>query len=157
MQGIEQVVPGDDHQAEYQQNRARQPHQGSKGDHADANGPDHLHVDHRRRQLESPGKVDQGEFQHHQKQPALEQERRDIAFALILFAIQISRQASEQDKHRRTQVGQGTAEKQGRVGDLDIHRVSHLAVQEKRFAHVVQQHKQDNQPAQGIDGQQALV
>ena len=53
-------------------------------------------------------------------------------------------------------MSEGTAEKQQRLGAVDAHGVSHLTVQEKSLAHVVQQHKQDNQTPKGINGQQAL-
>ena len=157
VQAVEQVMPGNDDGTQAEQRRAWQPHQQRQGEHADADGPDHLQVDHRGRQLERPGKVDQGELQRHQKQPALEQERRDIATALVLFAIQPGREPGQQHEHRRAQVRQGTAGEQCRLGGIDGHRVADLAVQEEGFAHVVQEHEQDYQTAQCVDALQALV
>ncbi|MNP18503.1 hypothetical protein D3C76_1109870 [compost metagenome] len=75
----------------------------------------------------------------------------------MLFTIQISRQAGEQDEHRRTQVGEGAAEEQPGVGVGDVHRVADLTVQEEGFAHVVEQHEDNDQAAQGVDAEQALV
>ncbi|MNC79693.1 hypothetical protein D3C75_1322410 [compost metagenome] len=66
-------MAGDDAGAQGEQCGARQPHQQRQGNHADADGPDHLQVDHAGRQLEGPGEVDQGELQHHQEQPTFEQ------------------------------------------------------------------------------------
>ena len=154
---VQQVMPGNDHHGEQQKQRARQPDQRGQGNHADADGPNDLHVNHAWRELEGPGEVHQGEFQHHQKQPALEQKSRDVAGALILFSVQKSRQTGQQDKHRGAQVGQGPAEKQGGVSDINVHRVSHLTMQKERLAHVVQQHEDDHQPPKGVDGEQALA
>ncbi len=88
VQAIEQVVAGDDDCAHRDQGGTWQPHQQRQGDHAHADGPDHLQVDDAGRQLEGPGEVDQGELQHHQEQTTLEQERRDIAAALVFLAVQ---------------------------------------------------------------------
>ncbi|KPY93291.1 hypothetical protein ALO43_200122 [Pseudomonas tremae] len=46
---------------------------------------------------------------------------------------------------------QCAAEKQGGLGACDLHRVEDLAVQEEGFPHVVQQHEENDQPAQSID------
>ncbi|MCY1428565.1 hypothetical protein D9M71_444550 [compost metagenome] len=156
VQAIEQVVAGDDDRAHGDQGGSWQPDQQRQGDHADADGPDHLQVDHAGWQLEGPGEVDQGELQHHQEQPAFEQERRDVATALMLLAIQPGRQAGQQDEHRRTQVSEGAAEEKRRFRGVDGHGVADLAVQEESLADVVQEHEQDHQAAQGIDALQAL-
>jgi len=88
VQRIEQVVPADDQQSEQHQPRAWQPEQRREGEHAQADGPDHLEVDDLRRELEGPSEVDQGELERHQKQPALEQKARHRVAALMLFAIE---------------------------------------------------------------------
>ncbi|MCY1372958.1 hypothetical protein D9M69_601990 [compost metagenome] len=49
------------------------------------------------------------------------------------------------------------AEKQRWLSGFDVHGVCYLTVQKERFAHVIQQHKEDYQSPQGINGQQALV
>jgi len=54
-------------------------------------------------------------------------------------------------------VGEGTADKQRGLGAVEAHRVADLTVQQEGFAHVVQQHEQDHQAAQGVDGKQALA
>ncbi|MNJ68198.1 hypothetical protein D3C77_644250 [compost metagenome] len=74
----------------------------------------------------------------------------------MLLAVQPGRQAGQQDEHRCTQVGQGAADEQRRLGGVDGHRVADLAVQEEGLADVVQEHEQDHQAAQGIDALQAL-
>ena len=155
MQRIEQVVAGHQQHAERREQRARQPEQGGQGEHAQADRPDHLEIDHRRRQLEGPGEVHQGQFQRHQEQPALEQERRDRPASLALLAVEECRQAGEEDEHRRAQVRQGAAEEQRWLGAGDVHRVADLAVQEKGLADMVEQHEQHHQAAQGVDAVQA--
>ncbi len=74
MHGIQQIVPSHQQQAERDQHTPRQPHQQRERQHAQPDDPDHLQVDHAGRELERPGEVHQGDFQHDEKQPALEQE-----------------------------------------------------------------------------------
>jgi hypothetical protein len=52
---------------------------------------------------------------------------------------------------------QSATEKQCWLGNSHVHRVSDLAMQEKGLAHMVQQHEQNDQPAQGIDGMQPCL
>ena len=157
VKAVQQVVPGHDNHPEDQQRSAWQPDQRRERKHAQANGPDHLQVNHARRELEGPGEVDQRQFQHHQKQAAREQERRHSGLALIFLAVQVRGQPGQQYKHRGTEVGEGATDKEGRLCAVNRHRICHLPVQEKRFPHVVQQHEQNHQPAQGVDGQQTLM
>ncbi|MNN92860.1 hypothetical protein D3C81_2112090 [compost metagenome] len=51
-------------------------------------------------------------------------------------------------------MGQGATQEQRRFGGGDVHGVTDLAVQQKGFAHMVEQHEQNHQAPQGIDGQQ---
>ncbi|MNF94060.1 hypothetical protein D3C84_767580 [compost metagenome] len=54
-------------------------------------------------------------------------------------------------------MGERAAEKQCGFSAVDEHRVGDLAVQEERLAHVIEQHEQDHQSPEGIDGHQALA
>ncbi|MNJ57310.1 hypothetical protein D3C77_528950 [compost metagenome] len=72
---VQRVVTRHQHHAHRHQGRARQPQQRGQGQHAQADHPDHLQVDDRRRELERPGEVDYQHFQQHQEQPTLGQER----------------------------------------------------------------------------------
>ncbi|MNO04955.1 hypothetical protein D3C81_2261600 [compost metagenome] len=54
-------------------------------------------------------------------------------------------------------MGECAAEKQRRFSAVDEHRVGDLAVQEEGFAHVIQQHEDDHQSPEGVDGHQALA
>jgi len=49
----------------------------------------------------------------------------------------------------------GAAEEQCRLGDRHVHRIRHLHVQQKGFADMVQQHEQNHQAAQRVDGLKA--
>ncbi|MNN38152.1 hypothetical protein D3C81_1521350 [compost metagenome] len=49
---------------------------------------------------------------------------------------------------------QRATEKQRRFSAGNVHRVGDLAVQQKSFAHVVQQHEQNDQASEGVNGQQ---
>ncbi len=152
---IEQVMAGHQQHAQHQQRRARQPQQAGQRDHAQADGPDHLQVQRVRRELEGPGEVDQGQFQHDQEQAALEQEGGDGAARVgLALAVQPRRQAGEQHEHRGAQVRQQAAGKQGRGHAGRIHRVADLVLQEEGLAHVVEQHQQHHGAAQLIDGGQ---
>ncbi len=153
---IEQVVPGDHGQRQHRQRAAREPEQPGQRDHADADCPDHLQVHDARWELQRPGEVDHQQFQHHQEQAALEQEGRGGP-APIRFAagVQPGRQAGQQHEHRGTQMRQQPADEQGRLHLVHRHRVGHLGMQVKGFAHVVEQHQHDHGAAQLVDGGQA--
>jgi hypothetical protein len=64
--------------------------------------------------------------------------------------------AGQQHEHRRAQVCQGAAGEQAGFGDVDVHRVVDLAMQEEGLTYVVEQHEQDHQATQGVDALQAL-
>ncbi len=152
---VQQVVA--DHQRHRQngQQRPRQPQQAGQRDHAQADRPYHLQVQRLRRPLEGPGDVDQGQFQHHQEQAALEQESRNGTARIgMALAVQPGRQAGQQHEHRRAQVGQQAAGKQGRGHRRRVHRIADLMLQEERLAHVVEQHQQHHGAAQLVDGGQ---
>ncbi|MNF94061.1 hypothetical protein D3C84_767590 [compost metagenome] len=102
VQGVEQVVPADYDQPQAAEDGSRQPDQCREGNHADADRPDHLQVNHGGRELEGPGEIHQGELQHHQEQATLEQEGRHGVLALVLFTVPKRGQAREQNEHRRT-------------------------------------------------------
>ena len=156
VQPIEQVVPGHQRQAQHGQQRSRQPQQHGERQHAQADGPDHLQVDHHGRELKGPGEVDQGELQHYEKQPALEQEGAGRRSAHLLLAIEKRRKPGEQDEYRRAQMRQGAAEEQRRISSGHVHRVADLLMQVEGFANVIEQHEEDDQTAQGVDREQAI-
>ncbi|MNE70502.1 hypothetical protein D3C76_1110410 [compost metagenome] len=54
-------------------------------------------------------------------------------------------------------MGQGPAEKQCWLGGVDVHRIRDLAMKKKRLSHMVQQHEENDQAPEGIDGQQSLA
>ncbi|MNM84945.1 hypothetical protein D3C81_970500 [compost metagenome] len=152
---IQQVVASHQRHRQYRQHRPRQPQQAGQRDHAQADRPDHLQVHRVRRELEGPGEVDQGQFQHHQEQAALEQEGGDGAARVgLALAVQPRRQTGEQHEHRCAQVGQQAADEQGRGHAGRVHRVAHLVLQEERLADVVEQHQQHHGTAQLVDGGQ---
>ena len=153
---VEQVVPGHHRDRGHQQDGTGQPQQAAQRDHAQADGPDHLQVQRVRWQLEGPGEVHQGQFQHDQEKAALEQEGgRGPARIRLALAVQPGRKTGQQDEHGRAQVGQQTAGEQRRGDRRRVHRVAHLVLQEEGLAHVVQQHQQHHGAAQLVDGGQA--
>ncbi|MCY1365016.1 hypothetical protein D9M69_518450 [compost metagenome] len=156
MQAIQPVVPADQQQRQADQHCAWQPEQRGKRQHAEADGPDHLQVDDTGWKLEGPGEIHQGDFERHQEQAAFEQEARHRRPPLLFLFVEKSRQAGQQDEHRRAQVRQGTVEEEQGFRLQDVHRVRHLPMQVEGLAHVVQQHEQDHQPTQGIDGVKAV-
>ncbi|MNI27901.1 hypothetical protein D3C73_816570 [compost metagenome] len=152
---VQGVVPPHQHHAHRHQGRARQPQQRGQGQHAQSNHPDHLQVDNRRRELERPGEVHHHHFQQHQEQPTLGQECGRGAPVAGFGAVQPGGYARQEDEHRRAQVRQQAREKQERVGGRRVHRVTDLMMQKEGLAHMVKQHDDDDQAAQGVDGTQA--
>ena len=154
VQGIQQVMPGNDYQSQRHQRPARQDDKDRQRHHAQANRPDDLQIDRGRRKLEGPGEIHQGELQHNKKQAALEQEPGNPGLVMPL-AIQKRRQAGEENEQRRAEMRQGSTQKQVRRRVGHIHRVGNLKVQQEGFPHVIEQHEQDNQATQCIDRLQA--
>ncbi|MNV53201.1 hypothetical protein D3C71_1453320 [compost metagenome] len=152
---IEQVVAADQHQRQHRQHAARQPQQAGQRNHAQPDRPDHLQIDHARRELQCPGEIDHQYLQRHQEHPALEQERgRRAPAGRLAAAIQPRREAGEQHEHRRAQVRQQAAGEQGRLDLVHRHGVGHLGMQVEGLAHVVEQHQHDHRAAQLVDGRQ---
>ncbi len=156
MHAIEQVVPGHQRHPEQRQQRPRQPQQRRQRQHAQPDRPDHLQVQQLRREGEGPGEVDQGQFQHDQEQPALEQERRRRCAAMRLpRRVQPRRQAGQEHEDRRAQVRQGARHEQRRCGGFHVQRIADRMMRIERLAHVVEQHQRHHRAAQQIDRGQA--
>ncbi|MNT17603.1 hypothetical protein D3C72_1527610 [compost metagenome] len=152
---VEQVVPRHQHHTQHDQRPARQPHQRRQRQHRQPDHPDHLQEHGGRRELEGPGKVDDRDLQQHEEQAPLPQERgRRRAAVRLLRAVEKGRQPGQEHEHRRAQVRQQAAEEQRRRRLRHQHRVGHLVVQVEGLAHVVQQHEQDHEAAQRVDGEQ---
>ena len=151
--GIEQVVPAQDHDPGDQQDTVRQPDQRGQHDHADPDAPDHLQPQRRHRR-DAP--IEFGQEQHlqrHQHQSALDQIHSGFR-QRVPAAVQECRHAGQRDEHRRTQAGGQTGDEQRGQGGTRIHRIGDRDMQEPRLPQMVEQHQHHDQAAQGVDALQ---
>jgi hypothetical protein len=157
MDAVEQVVPADDQQPEGHLPPHREPQQGRQGQHGEPDGPDHLQVEDRRRKGEAPRKIDQRHFKGNHQQAALCQVgRRALPRRPLAAAMKPGPEPGQEDKHRCTEMAREPGEEQFRRRLADHHRVGHLPVQVEKLTDMIHQHQGHHQPAQGIDGADAM-
>jgi len=154
MHAVERVVAKDEQSHQQNLNGARQPEQSRKRQHGQADCPDHLQVDHLRREAEGPGEIHHGQFQHDQQQPALGQIGSRLTRAAPA-AVQPGAQAGQQDENRCADVAGQAREKQLQRGRCNDHRVADLEMEIEELAHMVDQHQQHDGAAQPVDAAKA--
>ncbi len=133
----------------------RQPVHKRENDHGQADYPDHLQIQHRRRDLSGPGKIDNYQLEEDKQHPALDQETGSRARAGRGMRVQPGRKPGQEHEHRGTEVGcQAREEQLGRSG-RHVHRVADLHMQVDRLAYVVEQHDEHDQAAHHVNNRNA--
>lgn len=124
---------------------------GGEGDHAKADGPDHLQIEYGIGGIEGPAKGDDEHFQQDQPDAAGQQEEGKLAFCLPI-PIQACRDAGEENECRRAIVRDKTGEEQKAVGLVEIRGIVQEGVPVKIVADMVDGHDDHDYAAQKIDG-----
>ena len=144
------------HDNEAQQHKARtwQVYQRGEGDHAQANRPDHLQPQGWRYQGCVPGKIHQRQLQKYQEHAAFEQVGGDF-FAAMGLPVKPGRETGQEYKYRCADHAADPRKEQFRRRIERVHGIANLRMQKESLTHVINQHEQHDQPAQGINRQHA--
>ena len=145
---IEQVVPGDHRHAERENRRQRQPAQRRERDHRPAQRPDHYQHRHVIVDVELKPGTDHRHFEEHEPEPSRQQEPGELRDGSPSER-EKGAGSREQEKRRRTEMGDPAREKQRHRRLREVRRAE--AGHAEEVAYVIERHEDHDDAAQRVD------
>src|SRR5687768_7978878 len=149
MNAVEGIMSRHDQYGYGQYNSLIEVDQCRQGDHAEADGPDHLEVKIRIGRVKTPEQPDDQQFHQHQPDPSREQEKSQFTLTAP-DTVEISGNACQENKDGRGEMGYPTRKKQGYRCTRQIGRTIPESIVMKVAAHMVQCHDDHDGAAQKV-------